>query len=440
MPIHHRHSRSRISARHPLAGKVVYIPAMAEGSVELFAAVFRWLGIDAHPTPPSEGRTLELGAKHTNGDECYPAKITVGDFFRILEQPNLDPKNTVFFMATAEGPCRFGQYAPYLRKILSEAGHTDVQVLSPTSKNGYTGLGEVSGPFVRAGWRALVMADILRKALLKTRPYETKHGAADKAFADSIRDVAETIESMCADPGCQLGTLVAAMTRSRDRFRRVPVQYSTDNVLIGVVGEIFCRLNNFSNDNLVRKLETYGAEARLSDIGEWIGYTNTEVVRRLKLEGKSVSLKRLKEKIRAHVQHSDEHALATPFQHDFEGYQEPPIDEVLELAWPYLPANGALGEMVLSVGKAAWLARNGADGIIDISPFTCMNGIVSEAIYPKLSADFGGIPIRNFYFDGTQSDLDRDLGIYMELARCYKEKKQFKREYPSYFEASVLAG
>ena len=439
MPVRHRHTSCRISAGHPLAGKVVYIPAMAEGSVELFAAVFRWLGIDAHPTPPSQGRTLELGGKHTNGDECYPAKITVGDFFRILEQPNVDPNKTVFFMATAEGPCRFGQYAPYLKKVLADAGHTNVQVLSPSSKNGYTGLGEVGGHFVRAGWRALVMADILRKALLKTRPYETSNGAADKAFCESIRDVAETIESMCADPRCQLESLAAAMTRGRDRFRRVPVQYSTENVLIGVVGEIFCRLNNFSNDDLVRKLETYGAESRLSDIAEWIGYTNTEVVRRMKLEGKSVSLKMLKEKIRAHVQRSDEHALAAPFEHDFEGYEEPPIEEVLELAWPYLPANGALGEMVLSVGKAAWMAKNGADGIIDISPFTCMNGIVSEAIYPKLSADFGGIPIRNFYFDGTQSDFDRDLGIYMELARSYKEKKRYKREYPSNFAAGVPA-
>jgi len=439
MPLRHRHTSCRIKPDDPLAGKVVYIPAMAEGSVELFAAVFRWLGIDAHPTPPSEGRTLELGGKHTNGDECYPAKITVGDFFRILEQPNVNPKNTVFFMATAEGPCRFGQYAPYLKKILADAGHTDVQVLSPTSKNGYTGLGDVSGPFVRSAWRALVMADILRKALLKTRPYERLQGAADKAFWNSIADVAETIESMCADPGCQLESLVGAMTRSRDRFRNVPVQYSIDNVLIGVVGEIFCRLNNFSNDNLVRKLETYGAEARLSDIAEWIGYTNTEVVRRMKLEGRGVSLNRLKEKIRSHVQRSDEHALASPFHHDFEGYEEPPIEEVLELAWPYLPANGALGEMVLSVGKAAWMAKNGADGIIDISPFTCMNGIVSEAIYPKLSADFGGIPIRNFYFDGTQSDLDRDLGIYMELARSYKDKKQFRREYPSYFPVAVSA-
>ena len=59
------------------------------------------------------------------------------------------------------------------------------------------------------------------------------------------------------------------------------------------------------------------------------------------------------------------------------------------------------------------------------------------ASHPKLR--FGGIPIRNFYFDGTQSDLDRDLGIYMELARSYKDKKQFKREYPSYFPVAATA-
>jgi predicted nucleotide-binding protein (sugar kinase/HSP70/actin superfamily) len=439
MRIRHRHSSCRIKPTDPLAGKTVYVPAMAEGSVQLFTAVFCWLGIDGQPTPASTERTLELGGKFTNGDECYPAKITMGDFARILERPGTDPAKTVFFMATAEGPCRFGQYAPYLRKILNDAGYTSVKVLSPTSKNGYAAFGEFGGQFVRASWRALVMADILRKALLKTRPYEKTAGAADKAFWDSIADLAKVIQGMCRDPKCQLKSLVQGMTRARNRFRRVTAQYTKEGVLIGVVGEIFCRMNNFSNDDLIRKLEGYGAEARLSDIAEWIAYTNTEVARKLRMVGRGISLSMLKEKIRAHVQHADEHALAKPFHEDFIGYKEPPIEEILELAWPYLPANGALGEMVLSVGKAAYLAKNGADGIIDISPFTCMNGIVSEAIYPRLSKDYGGIPIRNFYFDGTQSDLDRDLGIYMELARSYKEKKAYKRQYPEYFSQEVAA-
>ncbi len=435
----HTHRVAKIDATHPLAGKVVYVPAMAEGSVEAFSAVFRWLGIDAHPTPPSDERTRELGARFTNGDECYPAKVTMGDFARIMEQPGFDPKRTAFFMATADGPCRFGQYAPYLRRLLNEAGYPDVQVLSPSSKNGYQDIGSVSTEFVRAGWRALVCGDTLRKALQRVRPYETTPGAADKCFQECVADLCQTIESSCAEPACQLKTMVACMQRCAARFRKVPARFEKDLPLIGVVGEIFCRLNNFSNDDLVRKLETYGAEGWVSDIAEWIGYTNTEEVRLLKLEGRGISKDRLINKIRSHVQHSDEHALIEPFKEDCVGYEEPDIHEVLELAWPYLPNNGVLGEMVLSIGKSAYLAKHGADGIIDISPFTCMNGIVSEAVYPRLSKDYGGIPIRNFYFDGTQSDLDRDLGIYMELARSYREKKQWPRRYPAHFNTSVEA-
>jgi predicted nucleotide-binding protein (sugar kinase/HSP70/actin superfamily) len=89
--------------------------------------------------------------------------------------------------------------------------------------------------------------------------------------------------------------------------------------------------------------------------------------------------------------------------------------------------------MVMNVGRSAYLVLHGADGIVDISPFTCMNGVVSEAIYPKLSRDYAGIPIRNFYFDGQQSDLDRDIEIYLELARSYREKKSYEHFSPSRF-------
>lgn len=430
----HRHVRRQISPDNPLTGRTVYIPTMGEGSPEAFAAAFRWVGVNAQPTPPSDERTRELGAKYTSGDECYPAKVTVGDFLRVTEQPGFDPDRTSFFMPTADGPCRFGQYAPFLRKVLNEAGYGHVQVLSPTSQNGYADLGaEIATPFLRMAWRALVCADTLHRALLKTRPYETACGAADRAFQESLRDVCATIENGCADAACQLRALVEAMVRCRERFQRVPALYDSELPMIGVVGEIFCRLNTFSNEDLIRKLESYGAECCLSHIGEWVSYTNAEAKRKLRLARRRVSWEMAKTYLRSHIQHADEEALIAPFEDEFAGYEEPPMEEILDLAWPYLPTGGALGEMVLSVGKAAFLAQHGADGIVDISPFTCMNGIVSEAIYPKLSKAYGGIPIRNFYFDGTQSDLDRDLGIYMELARSYREKKPFKRLHPAYF-------
>jgi len=435
--LRHRHVSRKVGPDNPLADKKVYIPRMPEASSLAFAHVFRWLGIDANLTPSSNERTRELGRKFSNGDECYPAIVTVGDFLRVIEQPGFDPAKTVFFMPTAEGPCRFGQYAPYLKKVLKDAGWPQVQVLSPTSDNGYADLGSVGGAFTRGAWRALVGGDILSRALLQTRPYETVPGAADAAFQESLQDYCKTIESSCADPGCQLRSLVESLTRAHERFRRVPALYDPEVPMIGVVGEIFCRLNTFSNEDLIRRLEGFGAEAQLSHIAEWVAYTNSDHARKLRLCGKSFSLEMLGQKIRSHVQMADEHALTAPFHDSFIGYEEPDVQEVLDLARPYLPSDGALGEMVLSVGKAAYLAKHGADGIIDISPFTCMNGIVTESIYPKLSKDLGGIPIRNFYFDGTQTDLDRDLGIYLELARSYREKKPYKRTYPACFAQPV---
>jgi predicted nucleotide-binding protein (sugar kinase/HSP70/actin superfamily) len=424
----------KIGPKHPLFGKKIWIPRMPYGSSRIFGAVFRALGIDADCTPPSDERTAELGAKYICGDECYPTKVTLGDFLKILEKPENPPSRTVFFMPTADGPCRFGQYAPYMRTVLAEVGFCNVEIISPTSKDGYAGLGELARPFVRSGWRALVLGDILMKLLHKTRPYETETGAADQAHEDSLDDLSKVIENEEPGSAAQLQALVQGVIRARDRFRAVPARYNRRLPLVGVVGEIFCRLNTFANDDIVRRFEEYGAECWMSDIGEWVWYTNSEEVRLLRLHGEAVSTKMLGAIVRHKFQKADEHALVEPVRDDFRGYEEPhSIDEVLKCSEPYLPNYGCMGEMVLNVGKSIYLAKKGVDGVIDVSPFTCMNGIVCEAIYPRVSRDNADIPIRNFYFDGTQSDLDRDIGIYLELARTYSARKPHPRVYPSCF-------
>jgi len=400
---------------------------MAYGSAKAFAAVFRAIGVDADIVPPSDERTRELGGRYTSGDECYPAKVTVGDFMKLLERPDVEPSKIALFMPTAEGPCRFGQYAPYLKRVLEKNGYRHTMILSPTSDNAYEGLGQLARPFVRTGWRALLSADILQKLLLRYRPYERVKGDTDAVYEQCLGDLCSTIESTPTTPGPQLRAIRASLIRSREAFRKIPIYRTPNTPLIGIVGEIFCRLNTFSNEDLVRRLEEFGAEAWLSDISEWVWYTNSERFRKLKMTGRLVSLEGLGAWVRDRIQHRDEHALMEPFREEFAGFEEPDIYEVLEYARPYLPRDGAMGEMVLNVGKAVYLAKKGADGIIDISPFTCMNGIVCEAIYPRLSRDLGGIPIRNFYFDGTQSDLDRDLGVYLELTRSYQRRKKYQR-------------
>jgi predicted nucleotide-binding protein (sugar kinase/HSP70/actin superfamily) len=335
-------------------------------------------------------------------------------------------------MPTAGGPCRFGQYATLLRKVLDDLGYDDVLVFSPSSSNSYDGVAN-SLDFLIMGWWSIVSSDILLKVLLKTRPYELEKGQADEVYSESLEDLCRCLEDEELEKGRKLKELVGSLTRARDRFRSVPANYSKDKPFIGVVGEIFCRLNDFSNNYLIRKIEEYGGECWLSDVSEWIWYTNNEQLIRLREAGKRFSPDMLKAKLKNYMQRKDEHRLMKPFHEDFIGYEEPAMKEVLESGEPYLPYYGALGEMALSVGKAVCLYQRGADGIVDISPFTCMNGTVSEAIYPALHRDCDGIPMRVFYFDENQSDLDRDVGIFIELAKNYKRKKKTERLYPSYF-------
>ena len=401
------------------------------------AAVFRSVGIEARVTPESDERTLELGGLYSSGEECYPEKVTVGDFLRIVHSDDFDPREHAFFMPTAEGPCRFGQYAPYLRQVLDEMGYTDVPVISPTSRNSYDGLADHAGNMMRQAWRALVVSDVLRKMLLKTRPYETQAGAADEAFEQGLRimeAVAETPNLKSAD---RMSAHVEGLSRAKDLFHAVPARYTRDKPLVGVVGEIFCRLNTFSNYDAVRKIEGHGGEAWMADVSEWVWYTNWSQKDLLRQNKRTFSKEMLGAVIKNAVQRHDEQKLLKGFAQEFMGYEEPHdvYKDVLEPAWPYLPADGALGEMVLSVGKSIYLHRKGADGIIDISPFSCMNGIITESVYHQVAHDHDDIPIRNFYFDATSSNMERDLDIFMELVLDYRKRKHTRRAYPAYFES-----
>lgn len=408
---------------------------MASAGARLAAAAFRSVGIDARVTPDSSAETLELGGQYSSGEECLPHKVTLGDFLRICRAPGFDPGRTAFLMATAHGPCRFGQYAPYLRKTLDELGYGDVMVLSPTSRNGYNEIGEHAPALMRSAWWGIVLGDLVQKFLLKTRPYETCPGAADDAFEVSLDDFEQALSEPGVPAGRKLRELAQRVEQMRDRFRRVPALYTRDRPLIGLVGEIFCRLNTFSNEDLARRIEELGGECWISDIAEWVWYTNWYHETRSIRERGRLTMDFVNLKIKTHMQHKDERALLAPLLDDLTGYEEPhDVREVLSLSEPYLPPEGSIGEMVLNVGKSIYLHGKGVDGVIDISPFTCMNGIICEAVYPAVSADHDDLPIRVCYFDGTNRDLSGDLEIFLGLARSYQRRKRIPRIYPACFD------
>lgn len=413
---------------------------MTEAGVRTIAAAFRSVGIEARPLPPSDEETLVLGGRFSSGEECLPQKITLGDSLKLLVHGTMTPERMALFMPASNGPCRFGQYGPYMKMVFEEMGYGDMLLISPTCEDGYSGVGEHADELLRAAWRAMVGGDLLYKMLLRVRPYETEKGAADRAFDEALSIFCAAVEIPGEPPPRKLARLTAALAEGRALLQRVPADYSSPRPLIGVVGEIFCRLSTFSNDDVVRKVEEAGGECWISDVTEWVWYTNADQDRTLRRYGKRLTMEMLRARLKWHFQRKDEHALIDVFRGEFFGYEEPhDIREVMELARPYLKPEGCLGEMLLSVGKTVYLYRKGADGILDINPFSCMNGIVSEAIYPCVSRDCDGLPVRVLYFDGTHVDRRYELEIFMDLVREYSARKKTRRMLPEIFRAAAGA-
>ncbi len=401
---------------------------MCVGAARAFAASFRGVGVDARACPQAGPESTELAQRYTSGDECYPQRVTLADFFEAMREEGFEPARAAFLMPTTSGPCRFGQYSALLSRVLRLHGAPEVSVISPSSDTGYREVAAHATSLKRLLWWATVATDVLRGLLHRTRPYEITPGDADRAHDESIGELCAILEGPGRAGGAKLGRVAASLGRSLRRFQEVPADRTRERLLVGMVGEIFCRLSTFSNEDVPRTVERLGGEVWLSGIGEWVWYVNEWEKAHPGESGWAGLITRLGTSLSHTVQRRDEHRLTAPVAAAFRGYEEPhEVAEVLELARPYLPWEGALGEMVLSVGKAAYLQRKGADAVIDVSPFGCMNGVVSEAVYPRVSRDYGGIPIRNFYFDGSGADPEPDLEMFLELARNYRRRKPVPR-------------
>lgn len=366
---------------------MILIPRMAEPGVHLLVASFNHVGIEARVTDTSNNRSLEIGNKFSNGDECLPARITIGDFMKVLKDQDTNLSKLVLFMPLADGPCRFGQYAPYLRHVLDEIGYTQVKILSPSTEDGYAGLGkEIATKFMRTAWRGAIVADILQKLLLSYRPYEIISNETEGVYNWAVDYMCKEMITSSQLAGKQLNDLRRALIVCRDKFRRIKTT-TRNKPIVGIVGEIYCRLNTFSNQDTIKVLETLGCEVWLCGFREWVQYVNEMELQCLRLKGKLCSWRALISCLRTYFQGYDEHRLFSVVAADFKDRKDPHISKVLKGAEPYLPSKGASGEMVLNVGNVVCLANEGVSGIVDISPFTCMNGIVSEAMYPRMSKD-----------------------------------------------------
>lgn len=393
----------------------LYIPAMTDQGLAV-AAAFRACGVDAEMLPHSNSETLTLGRKLTSGKECYPCILTTGDLAKLVQSPDFDPDRTAFFMPSAYGPCRFGQYHRFQRLALNELGFPQVPIYSvDQSEKMYEELDMAGGgDMSRIAWRGLVAVDIVQKGLLQTRPYEIEPGEADAVYQQCLDDICETIVAK--------GDLVECLGRCRRRQESIKVKDMGSRPVIGVVGEIYVRSNEFANENTIRAIEQFGGETWMPPISEWLLYTNETNFAESKLMGRWKQMAGLK--ITHHFQLKDLHELEATYKGFLRNFDEPSIKKTYKYAKPYLDPSFE-GEAILSIGKCKDFIEKGASGLVNIMPFTCMPGTIVTALLKRFRDDNANIPFLNMAYDGQeQTNTLTRLEAFMYQVYQYRKDKE----------------
>ncbi|MFQ3548140.1 MAG: acyl-CoA dehydratase activase-related protein [Armatimonadota bacterium] len=394
--------------------RTLYIPNM-NNAADIVAAAFRSVGISAQPLPETDKESVAIGKKYCTGKECFPCIVTTGDIVKFISRDDIDTSKAAFFMPSISGSggCRFGCYNILHRIVLDDLGYNDIPVFSPNQSKGfYESLGAKAGKdFVRKAWQGLIASELLEKALYTVRPMEAVDGSAYAAYRKSLDLVIQTVEKN--------GDLVSAMKKSREYFEAVQTN-SDGHMWIGIVGEVFVRSHDFSNSNLIELIEESGGKAWLSPLSEWLYYVNLGQKTTAKNEGRW--LEYINVSLIDKVMKDDEKKLVKVWEGFIPHAHELTPEELVELGKEYIDPE-FFGEPILSLGKSEYLREKGLAGIINVMPFTCMLGTITNGLLKNFQPKNDGMPVLNLAFDGQEvGDLPLRLEAFMEQCKAFKNK------------------
>jgi len=202
----------------------LWVPRMSTVGAECLSAALRSIGFDARVSPEADDHTLLCAAKYTTGEECLPQRVVLGNFLKVIQDPDFDPAKNGFFMPTSSGPCRFGQYAPFQKKVLNEIGLDASMVFSPTSSNGYEGIARNVNKFKRTAWRAVIVSDVLRKATYMVRPYEANAGETDQVQQKHLKSMCSILADASLSTQKQISFLVGHLESFRDSLNQISLK------------------------------------------------------------------------------------------------------------------------------------------------------------------------------------------------------------------------
>ncbi len=353
-----------------------------------FKSLCEGMGARVYIPDGNNTHQMEQGLRNSPEWVCFPFKTTLSNMIQALDA---GVKNIA--MVTDCGPCRLGFYYAVQERILKDMGYKfemrhlpqgDLLTFewvdflrSICEDKTLTSMQNVMRT-IRVFLMKSYLVAMAEELEGKTRCYEKHRGDTTRALKKSLAVI---------DEAKTFPAIKKARRRIAKEFKEIPRRQPEEEVLVvGLTGEIFVLLDEFSNHGIKKKLGEMGCEVHMgTSMHDWV-------------------------KHKLHVNFGRKYLEYLSKKHKNIGSLQMDIG----------------GEAIWVLGEYIMQAREGFDGFVHIYPFTCMPEITAKAI---INSWYGKgvfkMPPFFFSFDehSGESGLVTRLEAYVDLIRRRKRDK-----------------
>jgi predicted CoA-substrate-specific enzyme activase len=344
----------------------VILPAMGRFAHQALIKSFEKVGIRAKGLPCADEEVLKIGRGNSSCKECLPLQTTVGSMLKYLQDDRPAGEVTAYFMPGAGGPCRFGQYNVFSRRLIEQHEIPDAAVLTLNAGNGYMGLGD---SFTLPAWRAIVIGDVMYEMWSTLLAAAEDRDSAMQAFFVEWEAILGVIHKGWRPIRKQIRA-------TADTLAKIPLKMPYDEMpKISLIGEIYVRNDPISLQNLVEKLADKGFVVRTSQTSEWMKYVDWLIKHGIEGDKPDIPFW-IRHFVKGHFDKKIRDLLAPSglFFHEILKVED------LVTAGEKFVSPKLTGEAILTVGAALHEILHPACGIVSIGPFGCMPSRVAESI------------------------------------------------------------
>ncbi len=383
----------------------------------LIGQAFTESGYNVVVLPSMDKSAIDVGLKYVNNDACYPAIISIGQLVSALESGQYDPNRTSVMMTQTGGGCRATNYIPLLRKALKDAGFAQVPVISISMGN--KGVEDTPGfqlsfPFIKRLFIAVMYGDLFERVLYRVRPYEAVPGSANALYEKWLALASENVKS---------GSYFAFnrnMKRIIRDFDRLPTLHFGTKPRVGVVGEILVKYSPTANNDIVGIIESEGGEAVVPDLIGFMNYSFFNQIWKadeLHMSKKAKNISKLAIDIIQLLERPMNKALEQSER--FEGIDS--IYEIADKASQVISIGNHTGEGWFLTGEMIALLNKNINNIICLQPFGCLpNHVVGKGMMKELRRQYKNANIAAIDYDPGSSEVNQLNRIRLMMSTAKK--------------------